>query len=581
MRASSLLSFVAGGGAAAGLTYLVLALISLPGLIVLPGLSFLALGMAGLSVAVFAAQRSLEKGAFRAGAGAVLVVLVGLELLGGPFGSRVVRLVAIGATLAVAVLGPGLLEMVTKRVPRSVIGLGFGCLVLVLIRIVIESGELGHDESAYALLARSWLFGTPDTGWTLHRGLGQSVIAAAVLPFTLSPLALRGVAVVLSLATLIALWALGREIGSGRVGVFAAATFAVAPTFLRRGTEFLTDMPSAGLLFLTTLLVWRWLTSPTPSPGVLYAATGVAAVAYYVRYQSLLSLGLVVIGAAASHWPRVRQSLPQLLRAAGLGVVLLVPHFIHSTIATGTPWGTLLYTAGAGGRDYLGEGLVDYIRALPDLLAGQIGAGVLLVGLVWALWRLTSAAQRPRVVFLLVPSLGQLVLLGLVSHGEPRFVFFPVGLLLVTGSLAIEDLRRRVPSWVYRAAVWVVAAALLGSLAFHGQRFDANAEARAESIDVLVQAARAVVAETGGRCGIVTGMLPQMTWLSGCETHGFSDEPEISFPDDVTAYLLLTDGGPRQPTGERLERYLALTEGEPIEIQGTGRVGWVRLWRIR
>src|SRR5690606_34550214 len=159
-------------------------------------------------------------------------------------------------------------------------------------RIVVGSGQLGHDEAAYALKARAWLYDTPHTGWSLHRGIGQSVLAAAVLPFSQSPLALRAVAVVFTLGTVVVLWLLGRDLRSSRVGLLAAAVFAVAPSFLRRGTEFLTDLPAAGLLFVVTWLLWRWLQDPKARNGHLYWAVGVGAVAYYIRYQSILALGL-------------------------------------------------------------------------------------------------------------------------------------------------------------------------------------------------------------------------------------------------------------------------------------------------
>src|SRR5690606_41611407 len=148
-----------------------------------------------------------------------------------------------------------------------------------------------------------------------------------------------------------------------------------------------------------------------------------------------------------------------------------------SVFATGAAWGILLDPAGAGGRESLGEGLVDYARDLPDLLAGQAGALLLLVGLGWGLWCLTEPVHRARAVFLLVPAIGQFVLLGLLSHGEPRFVFFPVGLLLVAVALAVEQLRMRLPLWTYEAVVWIAELTLVGSLAFHAQRFVTHAQA--------------------------------------------------------------------------------------------------------
>lgn len=581
MHPSTVVSLLSGVAASGGLAFGVLLLVGLTGAFDPADIEFVSVGLILVAAAAAGAQRRIEPTAFRAGAGAALAVVVIWELLSGNPGFGPVQSAGAGAALAMGVVGPRILAPLTKPVSRGAIALGSALLTGILIMIVIGSGQLGHDESAYALQARSWLYGTPDSGWDLHRGIGQSVIASVVLPLTQSPLGLRAVAVVLALGSVVALWALGREMRSSRVGLLAAAVFAVAPTFLRRGTEFLTDLPAAGLLFVVTLLVWRWLVRPQASARVLYAAAGVAALAYYIRYQSILSLGLLIIAAAVSSWPRVRAGASDLGKTALLGLGLLVPHFVHSTITTGTPWGILLETAGAGGRQYLGEGIVDYAQDFPDLLAGQLGAVAIAVALGWGLSRLASRDGRRPALFLLVPALGQFLLLGLVSHGEPRLVFFPVGLLLVAAGLGLDDLRRRIPSPLYRTGTWVVVAALLTSLVVHGQRFDAYAEARADNFSVLVQAADIVISESGERCGIITGLQPQMTWLSGCETSGFPRQPQVPFPDEIDTYLLFTEAGPRQPTGGRLAEFLDLTEGEPIEIPGEGSLGSAELWRVK
>lgn len=459
---------------------------------------------------------------------------------------------------------------------------GLGAVSAVLVWIVLGAGELGHDEAAYALKARSWQEGTPDTGWALHRGIAQSALALVVLPFTQDPAALRLVSVALSLATVAAVWWLGRTMGDSRAGLVAAGIFAVAPSFLRRGAEFLSDLPSAGLLLLVAAHLWRWMTQEG-KPADLLWATALGALAIYVRYQSILSLALLAVAVAVAAWEKVRRSRGELVPAAALGLGLLTPHFVFAVAETGTPWGIFLDTARAGRRQYLGEGLVDYATAFPDLLAGQIGAAAILAGVVWAAVVIgTRPARRPTALFLLIPALGQFLTLGLISHGEPRFVFFSVALLSVAGGFAFEDIRQRVSPSLSRALAWAAALALVASFGLHGERMEGNAEARGRSFEVLADTAEHVSARAGADCGIVTGYQPQLTWMSRCATAPFGsvDRP-ASFPG-LEGYLVLFANGVRQPTGsERDEYVMAATAGSPTAIPALSETpGDATIWRL-
>jgi len=59
---------------------------------------------------------------------------------------------------------------------QAALAILFFVVTIALVRAIIEGGALGHDESAYALKARSWLIGTPDTGWQLHRAPALSIL---------------------------------------------------------------------------------------------------------------------------------------------------------------------------------------------------------------------------------------------------------------------------------------------------------------------------------------------------------------------------------------------------------------------
>src|SRR5690606_10562467 len=498
-------------------------------------------------------------GAIAAGTAALLLGVAS----GGRFGALAVT--AAAASIAVAVVGPALGRLVDTPVPKWLAVVGLAAVALVLARVVIGGGELGHDEAAYALKARAWLRGTPDTGWDLHRGIGQSVIALAVLAVRESASALRLVSVVLSIGTVVAVWALGRTMRSDRVGIFAAAMFAVAPSFLRRGAEFLSDLPSTGLLLIVTMLLWKWLTSESASDRYLFIAVAVAAAAFYIRYQSVLSLALLTVALLVVGWGRIQERGEAVATAAGLGLVLLLPHFVWATLRTGRPWGVITFTAEAGRRAYLGEGIVDYIRDLPDLLAGQLGAVALLVAVGWFVWRTLGHDDRRPALFLAIPSLGQFLALGLISHGEPRFVFFPVALMMVAAALAVDVVHARMPDWACRAGTFTVAVAVIASLGLHGARFDSYAESRGAEFATLEEAAAVIASESERQCGVITGMRPQMTWLSGCHTALYDlEEVQIRLGPEFDRFLLLSEGGPREPDEELEAAYVALASGEPV-----------------
>ncbi|MGA7269448.1 MAG: glycosyltransferase family 39 protein [Acidimicrobiia bacterium] len=552
-------------------------------------LALLAIAAGAVAVLVWIVPRGLSGGWFRLGAAAVGLVALAPKVIASDAG--VGRLQISGMVIAgvIALLGPVVLTPLKGPLPRWTVAASVIVLTIVMIWIVVGGGGLGHDESAYALKARAWLAGTPATGWGVHRAIGQSILAVPVLLFTDRESALRSLSLILSVGTVLAIGWLGRTVRSARVGLIAAGVFAVAPSFMRRGTEFLTDVPSAGLLVVVTAMLWRWGRSENSERRLLLGASAVAALAFYMRYQAVLSLGLLAVAAAIVFWPKVRESVGQILGAAALFLALLVPHFVWSTLAMGAPWSVLLRTGEVAGRQYLGEGLVDYVRAFPDTLAGRIGALAILVAIGWLVVRMTVAVRAARLdeegrlaIFLMVPALGHILFLGLVSHGEPRFVFFPVALLATGAAVAADDLAQRLSPVGYRIGVWSMVIAIVGMLGISGSRYDRNAEGRAASTQILIDTAHAVVEDSGGAgsCEIATSYDPQLTWYSECLTRSFNAY-EQSGPTRQHSYLVLFENGKRQPTGQELDQLLALTEGEPIHlVDKANRIGDATIWRV-
>jgi 4-amino-4-deoxy-L-arabinose transferase-like glycosyltransferase len=546
-------------------------------------------GVVALAALLWLGEDGVDPLAVRFGAVGLGVLALGAELAGGETGIGLTQTVILVVAAAMAGVGPWVVSRMSRPLPSWAIAIGLVAVGTVLVLTVIEGGPLGHDESAYAVKARSWLYGTHDGGWTIHRAMVPSLVAAAVIPASDSAVALRLMSAVISLLTVVAVWWLGRTLKSNRVGFLAAGLFAIAPSFLRRGAEFLTDVPATGLLLVVAVLLWKWLDRGARD-RYLMGAVAVGAVSIYTRYQAAIALLLLALAGALLFWPRVRASGPAILRAAGLGLLLLLPHFIYATSTTGTPWGIFIITGEIAGRQYLGEGFVDYARDFPYLLAGPLGALAILIALAWGGYRLlalrrggTMGPVDRATFYCLIPALGQFLFLGIVSHGEPRFMFFTVALLFVVTGIAGDEFRKRVPRETYNLVANLTAGAMAVFLLMSGTSVDRNAEARGDGFEVLEQVGAAVVASSQGECGIVTTYTPQLNWYSGCRVIELRDDRIVDLrPPDVNWYLVLFENGKRQPEGEILDGYLQMTGGDTVRIPDPdGGIGDATIWRFR
>lgn len=528
--------------------------------------------------------------------GAAVGFLAVVAVDGGSGATRLVAgvvggLVAIGVWAFVVSRRPQLLD--SRFVIAVALALLAAFVVVATARAVISGGALGHDESAYAVKARSWVGDAPASGWDLHRAPLLSLLGAPLVAIGSAEGPLRVLAVLLALGALGAVGLVAHRLGGWWAVPLAVGVVGASVAYLRRGSEYLTDVPAAGLLLASCWLVLGLLRDPPVAPRRAYWLAPLVAAAFYMRYQSSLAVVAMALGALAA-WPaEVRRLLPVLWRTAALTVVLLLPHAIWAMAETGTPWGVVTYTQGKGGRAYLGEGLGDYAEMFPDDLAGRTGAiaiavaalGVVL-GIVRAIGRRRLDRDARTAIFVAVVVAVSVVPLGLVAHGEERFVFFPVWLLIATGAAVVV----RFASWIGRRgerrwAVAALAAAVLAWLApaVDTARFvDRNAESRSRSFQVLVDASRAIADDGEGTCGVLTTYGPQITWYSSCTT-----SPVLLTRDDLGVrsvvgdrrYVLLFEHGKREPTGEDEAQLLALgpVTVVPDEVDAIGDATIVRI----
>lgn len=453
-------------------------------------------------------------------------------------------------------------------------------LLLVLLPLTLDGGTLGHDESAYGVKARQWLEGTPGSGWAPHRGTGMSAYGYLVLALGGEEAGLRLMGLGGALALAAGSWALGRRMANPRVGAIASIGVIAGPAVLRRSTEYLSDVPTTALLVFCMVIVWREFNDRAALTYGLLWVLPLAWGAFYLRYQSALSLALIALVVVGLWWPKIRQRPGPVVWVVVLGVLGLIPHIVQSMDLTGSLWGILLNTSSGAVRAYIGEGLGDYAGQIGWHLGGYVGPIALAAAVVGVITTWRSPETRRRYLFLLVPALVQVLALGLISHGEPRFIFFPLALVVVAGVMAIDTwISERTTAWP-RALAWASCVLLVGSLALSAAGARESVDSRAASNEPVELAALEVVALAGGEsCGVLTSYTPQVTYYSGCASVIFETGPtpegHIARLAGEARFMVLIENGKRQPVGPELQGFIDLTSGSPVVVKGTRRDGMV------
>jgi hypothetical protein len=514
--------------------------------------------------------------------------------------------------------GPGWSRRIGERVRAAVDRLGVlppgvsvaGAMTLTAVLwAVLQQAEpyLGHDESVYAGRARSLLTGTPAVGWMIYRPVGLPYLGRLALalgrPLGHDTVVLRLLGLVLVLLTLGVVYLVGSRVTTPRRAAVSVLVVVSGATFLRRLPEFLDDIPSAGMLLLTAYLVLR---SRRPAGRWALPAAGAAAVVtMLLRYGAAAGL-LAIAGAAVLVWgPRVwLRAWREVAGATAVTLLGLAPLAVYSRRETGSVIGLLVRAEVTAHRAYLGQGLVYYAQAYPAKLAGVVGAVVMTVALVATArtaWRLlrrptvidpardadvaalaggtdgavraagggrtdpmdaagpVTAGERER-LFLGVAAVAELLLLGLLAHGESRFALFTVLALVVLGVDAVAEAagRRRQVALATTAAAALVTGLLTAVLVSY-QMSGATANVRvvasvAERVRTDVAPAAGVNPGSGSSCLVVTRLSIEAGWASGCDASEPDDLDQV--PYGVTVYVVTF---PHTPGWSGLGRIRALS----------------------
>jgi hypothetical protein len=309
-----------------------------------------------------------------------------------------------------------------------------------------------------------------------------------------------------------------------------------------------------------------------PSRGLLWLAP-IAAAAFYVRYGASVPILLVAITAAILWHRKLWAAWRLSLATVGLLLLLLLPHLVQSTLTTGSPWGIARMAQSLAASGSPARTLLTYLGLIPAGFAGVVGGVLIILALAaWPVlvrrseWRDPAARGH---TFIMLPAVGQILLLGLVAMAGIRYVLLPIMLLVIAGSVVAVRLAHRLiePSRRAMAAAVVIAAVVigLGTAAVEVRGRSAHAPTQYDIID----AAHLIRDDAGGEpCSILGYPPPQITWYSGCATHHFGFPPvagQEGALDTARRYLILDMGGSdRYPSGALRAEYRSLADGGPI-----------------
>ncbi|HEX2194614.1 MAG TPA: hypothetical protein VHK63_06640, partial [Candidatus Limnocylindria bacterium] len=453
----------------------------------------------------------------------------------------------------------------------AAVALAFAIVVVVGIA---ENAPFSWDESAYASTTRHWLQGGPATAWGPSRPPVLSVLGALPIAFGTEEWQFRLIGLAFGLLLVTATWLLGRTVagpvGGATAGVLSALLVAAAPSINVDAGLFLTDVPSAALIVLLLALVWRSFEAASPPGWQILGLAPLAALAFYVRYGSIVPLSLILL-AVPLVWPaRVVAARRQLGGTLALFGLLLLPHAVFATLQRGSPLGIVLAAQGGAAGAYPGAGLVQYLAWLPAELVGLVPGMVAVLGLVVGARQLAFVARRRawdargRAYALLVgPAVAHAVLLGLVALPQQRYVFLPMVLLVVAGCLALAHAASE------RGSAGRAAAAGMVALAWNGISMPVRAEARTAFTEWERQAGALIRRLGGGSCSVLASDYPQITWYSACPTYNFADVHRPGrerLLGGEHRFLVLRADGKFQPSGAVLDAYLGLVDPEPVAV---------------
>ena len=358
----------------------------------------------------------------------------------------------------------------------------YGCLVIVLlfvffIRLRLIDFPLERDEGEYALMGQLILKGIPPYEMAYNMKLpGVYYMYALIMSiFGQTPTGIHLGLLLVNLSSTFLLFIIGKKLGNGFLGVFAAGTFgllSLSPShlgFAAHATQFIVAFGLAGFLTLIYYI-------ERPRLWMLVLSGFCFGLAFIMKQQAifLLLFGLIVFG--IDQWQRKPfQPVKSILRGALYGTSMTVPYLLVVLIAVMTGsfdqfwhW-TMEYAREYAGIKTMGEAVTNFTSTISNVSEGmQLFWWVGLIGLILLFF--TDAVKPHRwTIFLFALLSFACVVPGFYFRRHYYIVFHPaLGLLVgVTLIFIKEQLEKNKVAWLSALPVVLFAMMFGNSLNKH------------------------------------------------------------------------------------------------------------------
>lgn len=447
-----------------------------------------------------------------------------------------------------------------------------GVAAFLALDAILEGAPFGHDESVYAVMARTMFEGASRPSvFADYRAPGLPALLQPMWLIRADEPALRSYLVLFGLVGIVLTWLIGRYLFGRRVGLVAAAGLALTNTWVVASTHVWPDVPGATLGLIAIAILLFGSSGDRLSPWVLLAVP-VVVLATVVRFGA--PIPILVAGLSIAGWRRhvVFNSKPlfvTLVAFAGAGVVTVLATKVLQ--GTRTPLDALTDFSPAGDNSITAS-IVGYAKAFgkavdePPMLALFLGTSHALI----TRWRRPDQREFRLIAAIAV---GTAVLLMIVLHAELRYLAPVIPLWWMIAAVGITDIASRIDrtSVVMGGAVFVLAAAVTQTVI---------SEADATQFRAWFNPLREIATATDwpDDCDIATSYSPQVQWYTECDANGFLEQDNPIRQGATHVFVLLE--GKRQP--ENLGPYLSengtliATEGEPWE----GRLVYIEIWEL-
>lgn len=420
---------------------------------------------------------------------------------------------------------------VLTNIVQCLIGLLLFSVSFFVLYSVVSSHSLFHDEAVYLTKARSWVEEMPADEFKIYRPIGMATLGWLLLHFDLSEKEIRMVGVFFGALALLSVYLLFKRVANTTVAIVVASIVGTSTLFLKQAPQFLNDIPSSALLFLVLLFIYIYYETAGKSK-LIYIVPILAAIAFYIRYGSISSLGIIGILAIVILLPAFTKfenaDYEKIKIACGIFAILFLPHIIYSYLELGSLSGILAVSGKAAGREYLGEGLINYILWLPSELGGPVLGFTAITGFIaTAVIVLRENLRKKYIGLAWIGSIGisNFILTGLLVHAESRYVFFPVILLSGVGvgaSYYLVSYYSKILPFVLMAIVFFTA--LYGGFVnyreterfFDRRSVDYYNASYVEASKIILEDSRVL---SGGSCVVWSVLFrPAVSWYSRCNT---------------------------------------------------------------